>query len=383
MGRGGGGGGSHHSSHHSSSHSHHSSSRRSSGSYSHHSGRSHYSSSSTRYRSGSGGGGGGGRRPGCGGILFVYLCIFLTALGMAFAIKGPDLNLGPLNYFMIERSTTNREPLPESKCDPIDEWYQDDWGDWIDEKGEEKALINGLQHFYDVTGVQPYLWITGVDGKNYKSEGSLEDLGEERYKEMFGDDEGHVLVIFREYPNASSEYICTVTPGYDAEVQIMDDEAREILLDFIDYYYTSNDLNEGEFFAKAFEKAGDRMMIKQLSFRQITTIIAVAIVAVIGIVIVASIIKKRKVAVAQQKAKQAQAEADKVQTEFNQQQYQDALEKEYVSVTCPNCGATANKIRKGTVDYCKFCGTAISVDAIGQAFIGDIYNQQQNYPPQS
>ena len=49
--------------------------------------------------------------------------------------------------------------------------------------------------------------------------------------------------------------------------------------------------------------------------------------------------------------------------------------------TCPNCGATANKIRKGTVDYCQFCGTAISVDAIGQAFLGDIYHQQT--PPQS
>ena len=79
--------------------------------------------------------------------------------------------------------------------------------------------------------------------------------------------------------------------------------------------------------------------------------------------------------------KQAQAEKDKTQIDFDRQQYQDALEKEYVSVTCPNCGATANKIRKGTVDYCQFCGTAISVDAIGQAFIGDIYHQQT--PPQS
>ena len=121
---------------------------------------------------------------------------------------------------------------------------------------------------------------------------------------------------------------------------------------------------------------------------QLNVIIGVAIVAVIGIIIVANIVKKRKIAVAKQKTKQAQAaaeqkkaEAAKVQTQFDQQKYQDALEKEYVSVTCPNCGATANKIRKGTVDYCQFCGTAISVDAIGQAFIGDIYHQQT--PPQS
>ena len=136
-------------------------------------------------------------------------------------------------------------------------------------------------------------------------------------------------------------------------------------------------------------RAGERIMVKQLSWKQIGVIVAVAVILVIGLVITAEIIKKRKVAVAQQKAKQAQAvaeqkkaEADKVQTEFNQQQYQDALEKEYVSVSCPNCGATANKIRKGTVDYCQYCGTAISVDAMGQAFVGDIYNNQQT-PPQS
>ena len=133
-------------------------------------------------------------------------------------------------------------------------------------------------------------------------------------------------------------------------------------------------------------------MTKQLSWKQICTIIVVAIIVVIGICIVASIIKRRKVAVAKQKAKQAQAEAvqmqaekDKKQIEFNQQQYNDAIEKEYVSVTCPNCGATANKIRKGTVDYCQFCGTAMSVDMAGQAFIGDIFQmrqQQQSQPQQ-
>lgn len=320
--------------------------------------------------------------------MIAVVCFIFFVIAMIWAMFDEE-GFNMVDYFQIERSTVNREALPASKCNPTDEWYQDDWGDWIDETGEEAALIEGLKHFYDVTGVQPYLWITGEEGGEYTSAESLEELAESRYREMFGDDEGHVIVVFREYPNASSEYICTITPGYDAEVQIMDEQAREILLDFIDYYYTSAELNEGEFFESAFEKASDRMMTKQLSFMQLNVIIVVALVAVLGIIIVANIIKKRKIAVAKQKTKQAQAaaeqkkaEAAKVQTEFNQQKYQDALEKEYVSVTCPNCGATANKIRRGTVDYCQYCGTAISVDANGQAFVGDIYHKQQN-PPQS
>lgn len=212
----------------------------------------------------------------------------------------------------------------------------------------------------------------GEEGKDYMSEGSVEELADKKYKELFGDDEGHLLVVFREYPNESSNYIVTATPGYDAETQVMDEQAREILLDYIDYYYTNQDFNEGQFFQMAFIKAGDRIMIKQLSNKQLVTIVAVVAVVVIGIIIVASIIRKKKVAVAKQKALQKQAEAQQAkavaaqkQTEFDQQKYNDELETQYVAVECPNCGSTGNKIRKATVGYCPYCGTAIKVDQDG------------------
>ena len=208
------------------------------------------------------------------------------------------------------------------------------------------------------------------------SEGSIEELAETTYKDMFGIDEGHVLIIFREYPNASSNYICTVTPGYDAETQVMDEEAREILLDFIDYYYTDTELNEGYFFKYSFQKAGERMMQKQLTFRQMGIIAAVAVIFVIGLIIIANIAKKRKIAVAKQKtlqaqeaAKQAKAVADQKQTDFKRQQYEDELETQYVAVSCPNCGSSGNKIRKTTVGYCAYCGTAMKVDQNGNVQI--------------
>jgi len=392
MGRGGGGGSSHHSSHHSSSHSHSGSSYsrssgRSSGS-SYRSSGSSYRSSSSSYRSSgssysrhsrssgrsgssySSGGSGGSFFRGC---FWVLLFPILVLLGFGSAIL-EDSDLGA--FFDVQRSTIQREALPESKCDPIDEWYRDDWGDWIDESGEGAALENGLKAFYDHTGVQPYLWIMGEEGKDYMSEGSIEELAEETYKEMFGDDEGHVLVVFREYPNASSNYICTVTPGYDAYTQIMDDEAAEILLDYIDYFYTDEELNEGQFFGRAFSEAGERIMTKQLTWNQIFMIIGVAVVVVIGIIITASIIKKRKIAVAKQKALQAQQEAKEAQavaaqkkTDLDRKIYEDNLETQFVAVTCPNCGSTGNKIRKATVGHCPFCGSAIKVDQEGNVKI--------------
>ena len=374
MGRGGGGGSSHHSSHHSSSHSHSGGSSRSSyrssgssyrssgssyrSSYSHHSGGTHYS------------GGTGGSGCGCSRIFSIILIFPMRiVMGIFYGVfESGDIS----TFFKIERSTIQREALPADKCQAIDKWYQDDWGDWIDKSGEAEAVKSGLEYFYNKTGVQPYLWIMGEEGKDYMSEGSLEELGDEKYKEMFGNDEGHLLVIFREYPNASSNYICTVTPGSDAETIVMDEQAREILLDYIDFFYTNEDLNEGQFFKNAFMRAGDRIMIKQLSNKQIFTIIAVVLIVIIGLIITASIIRKKKVAVAKQKALQKQAEAQQAkavaaqkQTEFNQQKYNDQLETQYVAVECPNCGSTGNKIRRTTVGYCPFCGTAIKVDEGG------------------
>ena len=371
MGRGGGGGGSHHSSHHSSSHSH------SGGGSSYHSSRSSYSHSSRSYGS-SGGYSGGSHRSGggCGSVFgsFIAIIIIISFIGLFIAALEGSAN-GNIPLF-IERSTVNREPLPDSKCTPCEEWYQDDWGDWIDDYGEEDSLIHGLRYFYEKTGVQPYLWIMGEEGKDFKYEESLEELSDIKYKELFGDDEGHLIVIFREYPNASSNYICTATPGYDAEVQVMDEQAREILLDYIDYYYTDSNLTEGQFFDQAFRQAANRMMKKQLSWKQIGVIVAVAIILVIGIIITAKIVKSRKVAVAKQKAAQARAEANKAQAvatqkqvDFNRKQYEDQLETQNVAVTCPNCGATNIKIRKHTVGHCDFCGSAIRVDGSGNVTV--------------
>ena len=367
MGRGGGGGGSHHSSHHSSSHTHHASS-----SHSHsYSSSSSHSSRSSRYSGGSSGGSGGG---GCFSTFVTLIVMAVIAGGVYFGVS--DEIPQPVQFFLIERSTENREALPESKCTPVDVWYQDDWGDWIDEEGEEDALIDGLKSFYESTGVQPYLWITGEDGGQYESAQSLEDLAEAKYKELFGIDEGHMIVIFREYPNNSSEYICTVTPGYDAETQVLDEQAREILLDFIDYFYTDTDLNEGYFFKYSFKNAGERIMQKQLSFRQMGIIAGVAVILVIGLIITANIVKKRKIAVAKQKtlqaqeaAKQAKAVADQKKTDFNRKKYEDELETQYVAVNCPNCGASNLKIRRTTVGYCDYCGTAIKVDKDGNIAI--------------
>ena len=52
-------------------------------------------------------------------------------------------------------------------------------------------------------------------------------------------------------------------------------------------------------------------------------------------------------------------------------QLEDEIARASVAVECPNCGATGNRIRKGSTGFCQFCGTAIQISQSGTAFIAD------------
>ena len=65
-----------------------------------------------------------------------------------------------------------------------------------------------------------------------------------------------------------------------------------------------------------------------------------------------------------------QAEASREKTIEENSRYrrtmlEDEIARASVAVECPNCGSTGNKIRRTTVGYCPFCGTAIKVDEGG------------------
>ena len=50
---------------------------------------------------------------------------------------------------------------------------------------------------------------------------------------------------------------------------------------------------------------------------------------------------------------------------------EDQIARDSVAVECPNCGATGNRIRRGSTGFCEYCGTAIQVSSGGIAYIAD------------
>lgn len=281
MGRGGGhsSGGSHGGGH---GHSHYSSSR-GGGSSS----RSYHSSGSRSYHSHSYYG--GVCSPRVGGSVTGF--IFILAI-LVFAFMWITLSSG-----RIQKSTHERTKLAASDCNTISEWYTDDLG-WIH---DTDTLNRGLKDFYDKTGVQPYLYITdNIDGSKKPADVEFERKLKLMYEQLFTD-EGHVIVCFLE--SSPSDYATYYWAGSKAK-QVLDYEGGEILLDYLDYYYTSDDLSDEEFFAKAFTKSADRMMTVQKTTKQLSIVFAIVAMTVGGIIGTSFYFFKKK------KEARLQAEAD-------------------------------------------------------------------------
>lgn len=201
-------------------------------------------------------------------MLFVLL--FLVAL-VSNSGNGASSSNG------ITKSTTEREKLDTSMVVQTD-YYVDELG-WIN---SSKTLEDGMENFYKETGVQPFLYIcNNIDGDasgNY-TDAQEQEFGNALYDKLF-EDEGHILVVFCEY--SSAKYVCFCVVGNSAKT-VMDSEAREILLDYIDHYYYS-DYEDDEFFALSFEKAGKKIMHVDKSYGWVVWLVVVGIFGAVIII---------------------------------------------------------------------------------------------------
>jgi hypothetical protein len=194
----------------------------------------------------------GGRSTGCGCFTAIVLLILVgTLLAIVFAVRSCSVSSNSGGDVEITKSTVAREALPRGSVDETG-YYTDQLG-WID---NQTQLLPGLKHFYQKTGVQPYLFITDtINGSHSPTAGELDEAARSLYDELFTD-EAHLLLVFFEYDNNYMDrYVC----GTQAKT-VIDDEAASILLDYVDRYYYDSSLSEGTFFSKAFSDAADRIM---------------------------------------------------------------------------------------------------------------------------
>ena len=255
--------------------------------YHHHSGGSFWTGYILGRNSGGGGYRGGGYNGGPsydgngGGCLntlvnMVIVLVLIVIIGSVFM----SCTSGFSSYDVPE-STVEREALSKGTAQLTD-WYDDRDGSWI---RSSSTLEDGMEHFYNETGVQPYLIIE--PNGSHTSYQELTDIADDEYDKLFSD-EAHFLVVFCD-DNAGS-FDVGYTVGSAAR-SIIDDEAMDIFAAYLDRNYQDMSLSEEQIFSKTFYDTADRIMSVQ---EEQSPLIPVAIIVggAACVVIVVIVIKK-------------------------------------------------------------------------------------------
>ena len=214
--------------------------------------------------------GGGGCGSGCMSIFVVIALVFVILMVVSFM---PRLSPGT-GGGQITRSTVRRTPLPPGSVVETD-FYTDELG-WI---GNSTTLINGMRNFYQRTGVQPHLFITdSIFGSANPTNADAQRFAEEKYEELFSDEAHLLLIFFEPEPN---RYHAWYMVGRQAK-SVLDNEAMDILLDYIGLYYYQ-EMDDEVFFARAFDDASKRIM-------EVTTSPWIPVMMIGGVIVLAAIL---------------------------------------------------------------------------------------------
>jgi uncharacterized membrane protein len=234
------------------------------------SGGSSWGSSGSRGSSGSGGGswhsgpnyGGGYRRTnyggsrggGCGCSSAIAAVIVLIA---ALTFVGFFLFLNYNSGSNITTSTYQRTAIDASLSQETP-WYQDNntgVDAWIGNPGK---LIAGMQHFYQKTGVRPFLLIHNQEqavAVFNMADSQRIAYAQEQYEALF-EDNAHALFIISDDGRGNWRYDDYI--GAQAKI-VVDVEAINIIYDYFDANWQTN-YDEETLFSNSFRDAADRMM---------------------------------------------------------------------------------------------------------------------------
>ena len=154
------------------------------------------------------------------------------------------------------------------------------------------VIVEGLKHFYKLTGIQPYVEIISSDG--FYTHRDILSYTRARYSQLFTDESHLLLVVYYDYTYDYTRYklsFCTVT-GSKAKT-VIDDEAEKILSDTIESYFNDLGLSE-EMFSNAFSDTADRIMGVSSPQSDKTVFIILGALALLALLVWLSHIKKKR-----------------------------------------------------------------------------------------
>ncbi len=210
-------------------------------------------------------------------ILFICTMLFISFFSIS-SVKSP------VSQTEI-KNTTERTPL--SGVVTKTDWYDDQIG-WISSPNQ---LISGLEDFYNLTGVQPYVMLIPYS-ETYWNGDTLNTSAADTYLNEIYDshfsDEGHfIFAYFACLNDVESEMDGEIRylSGYAADT-IMDNEACNILEGYYQINYYDTSLSTEQFIGNTFRETAQSIMSNPTNvwnFLKIA-IVVIGVVAVIGII---------------------------------------------------------------------------------------------------
>ena len=182
------------------------------------------------YRYGRGGGSNNNPDPRKGARAILIFIVILFAMGFMtmtgfFDDDFPSDNDYDYSYNYDDDDYNDDYDVVESKKDKLDESLCKVTGKYIYNKAPDDVYLDGVEikksfeKFYDVTGVEPCIYVTNefID--------DLESYAYDKYVELF-EDEGHLLIVL----NVDDDlYYYELMIGDDAKETVLDDDACEAL----------------------------------------------------------------------------------------------------------------------------------------------------------
>lgn len=212
------------------------------------------------------------------GLGCLFIVIAIIAVMLIIAIFGGLIG----GTSGVPASTVERTALPAGTAQ-VTEFYTDKDGDWVHTPAQ---LESGLRHFYDETGVWPYVYIL-PNGETTSSK-QLTDMAKKLYGELF-DDDAHFILVFCD--NNAGGYNCGYYGGQAAR-SVIDDEAVQILAAYLERNYDDLSLSEEQIFSNTFSDTANHIMSKTVN--PIIPISIVVAVVVIAGVIVFIVVRRRQ-----------------------------------------------------------------------------------------
>ncbi len=174
------------------------------------------------------------------------------------------------------------------------DWYDDQIG-WVSSKS---VLINGLEEFYNKTGIQPYILFVPYSSKYWNNENLNSTVADEYLEEVYNEtfsDEGHFILAYFKCQNDSiyemnGEF--RYLSGHSADT-IMDSEAISILWGYLDKNYYDTSLSLEEMISNTFSETASAIMSRPTNGWDVLKVIII-IAGIVAIIVIIYFILKDK-----------------------------------------------------------------------------------------